>query len=86
MNVSISIFETFRYDNWRTHHAPSEAKSTFPGYFGVKQVRPVSNRTGNTLKRFEYITTLSEENRSFVFRIIDMVIKDLKIRQAYVTK
>jgi hypothetical protein len=37
----------------------------------------------NTLKRLEDIATLSDENKSFVFRMIDMALRDLKTGQAY---
>lgn len=40
----------------------------------------------NTLKRLEDISTLSEENKSFIFRMIDMALRDLKTRQAYASK
>ena len=36
-----------------------------------------------TLKRLEDISTLSEENKSFLFRMIDMALRDLKTGQAY---
>ena len=36
-----------------------------------------------TLKRMEEISTLSEENKSFLFRMIDMALRDLKTGQAY---
>ncbi|MEE9460198.1 MAG: helix-turn-helix transcriptional regulator [Bacteroidales bacterium] len=36
-----------------------------------------------TLKRLEEISTLSEENKSFLFRMIDMALRDLKTGQAY---
>lgn len=39
----------------------------------------------STLKRLEDIAALSEENKSFVFRMIDMALRDLKNRQAYAT-
>ncbi len=40
----------------------------------------------NTLKRLEDIATLSDENKSFIFRMIDMALRDLKTGQAYATK
>lgn len=40
----------------------------------------------NTLKRLEDISTLSYENKSFLFRMIDMALRDLKTSQAYVNK
>ncbi|HAL64650.1 MAG: XRE family transcriptional regulator [Bacteroidetes bacterium 38_7] len=40
----------------------------------------------NTLKRPEDINTLSDENKSFIFRMIDMALRDLKTGQAYATK
>jgi len=40
----------------------------------------------STLKRLEDIATLSDENKSFLFRIIDMALQDLKTGQAYATK
>jgi transcriptional regulator with XRE-family HTH domain len=39
-----------------------------------------------TLKRFEDISSLSDENRSFVFRMIDMALRDLKTVQAYANR
>ena len=36
-----------------------------------------------TLKRLEEISTLTEENKSFLFRMIDMALRDLKADQAY---
>lgn len=39
-----------------------------------------------TLKRFEDISSLSDENRSFVFRMIDMALRDLKTAQAYANR
>ena len=36
-----------------------------------------------TIKRLEEISTLSEENKSFLFRMIDMALRDLKTGQAY---
>ena len=38
------------------------------------------------LKRLEDISTLSDENKSFIFRMIDMALRDLKTGQAYATK
>ena len=35
-----------------------------------------------TLKRLEDISSLSDENKSFVFRMIDMALRDLKTGQA----
>ena len=40
----------------------------------------------NTLKRLEDIATLSDENKSFIFRMIDMALRDLKTGQSYATK
>ena len=40
----------------------------------------------NILKRLEDISTLSDENKSFIFRMIDMALRDLKTGQAYATK
>jgi transcriptional regulator with XRE-family HTH domain len=37
----------------------------------------------STLKRLEDISSLSEENKSFIFRMIDMALRDLKTGQAY---
>lgn len=37
----------------------------------------------STLKRLEEISTLSEEDKSFLFRMIDMALRDLKTSQAY---
>jgi transcriptional regulator with XRE-family HTH domain len=37
----------------------------------------------STLKRLEDITTLSDENKSVIFRMIDMALRDLKAGQAY---
>lgn len=37
----------------------------------------------NTLKRLEDIATLSDENKSFIFRMIDMALRDLKTGQPY---
>lgn len=37
----------------------------------------------STLKRLEDISTLSDENKSFLFKMIDMALRDLKARQAY---
>jgi transcriptional regulator with XRE-family HTH domain len=39
-----------------------------------------------TLKRFEDISSLSDENRLFVFRMIDMALRDLKTAQAYANR
>ena len=36
-----------------------------------------------TLKRLEDISTLSDENKVFVFRVIDMALRDLKAKQTY---
>ena len=36
-----------------------------------------------TLKRIEDISTLSDENKEFVFRVIDMTLRDLKAKQTY---
>ena len=38
------------------------------------------------LKRLEDISTLSDENKSFIFRMIDMALRDLETEQAYATK
>ena len=40
----------------------------------------------STLKRLEDISTLSDENKSFIFRVIDMALRDLKNGQVYVNK
>lgn len=40
----------------------------------------------NTLKRLEDISTLSDENKNFVFRMIDMALRDLKTGQAYAAR
>jgi len=40
----------------------------------------------NTFKQFEDIATLSDENKSFIFHIIDLALRDLKTGQAYATK
>jgi transcriptional regulator with XRE-family HTH domain len=40
----------------------------------------------NTLKQLEDIATLSDENKSFIFRMIDMALRDLKTSQAYAAK
>ncbi len=40
----------------------------------------------NTLKRLKSITTLTGENKSFIFRMTDMALRDLKTVEAYVTK
>jgi transcriptional regulator with XRE-family HTH domain len=37
----------------------------------------------NTMRRIEDISTLSEENKSFVFNLIDMALRDLKTKKAY---
>lgn len=37
----------------------------------------------SVLKRLEDISALSEENKSFIFRMIDMALRDLKTGQAY---
>lgn len=39
-----------------------------------------------TLKRLEDISSLSDENKSFVFRMIDMALRDLKTGQAYANR
>ena len=39
----------------------------------------------SVLKRLEDISSLSDENKSFVFRMIDMALRDLKTGQAYAT-
>lgn len=40
----------------------------------------------STLKRLEDISTLSDENKTFIFRMIDMALRDLKTGQAYSTR
>ena len=40
----------------------------------------------STLKRLEDISLLSDENKSFLFRMIDMAIRDLKTGQAYANR
>ena len=40
----------------------------------------------STLKRLEDISSLSDENKSFLFRMIDMALRDLKIEQAYANR
>lgn len=40
----------------------------------------------STLKRLEDISSLSDENKTFVFRMIDMALRDLKTRQAYANR
>ena len=37
----------------------------------------------NTMRRIEDISTLSEENKNFVFNLIDMALRDLKTKKAY---
>ncbi len=37
----------------------------------------------STLKRIEDIATLSDENKSFIFHMIDMALRDLKTGKAY---
>jgi transcriptional regulator with XRE-family HTH domain len=37
----------------------------------------------SVLKRLEDISSLSDENKSFIFRMIDMALRDLKTGQAY---
>lgn len=39
-----------------------------------------------TLKRLEDISTLSDENKSFIFRVIDMALRDLKTGQTYANR
>jgi len=39
----------------------------------------------SVLKRLEDISSLSDENKSFIFRMIDMALRDLKTGQAYAT-
>lgn len=39
-----------------------------------------------TLKRLEDISSLSDENKTFVFRMIDMALRDLKTGQAYANR
>ncbi|MFV0267434.1 MAG: helix-turn-helix domain-containing protein [Draconibacterium sp.] len=40
----------------------------------------------STLKRLEDISSLSDENKIFVFRMIDMALRDLKTGQAYANR
>ena len=40
----------------------------------------------STLKRLEDISSLSDENKSFLFRMIDMALRDLKTGQAYANR
>jgi transcriptional regulator with XRE-family HTH domain len=40
----------------------------------------------NALKRLEDISTLSDENKLFIFRMIDMALRDLKTGQAYANR
>lgn len=40
----------------------------------------------NTIKRIEDISSLSDENKSFLFRMIDMALRDLKTGQAYANR
>ncbi len=40
----------------------------------------------STLKRLEDIASLSDENKTFVFRMIDMALRDLKTGQAYANR
>jgi len=40
----------------------------------------------STLRRLENISSLSDENKSFLFRMIDMALRDLKTRQAYANR
>lgn len=40
----------------------------------------------STLKRLEDILSLSDENKTFVFRMIDMALRDLKTGQAYANR
>ena len=37
----------------------------------------------STMRRFEDISTLSEENKNFVLNIIDMALRDFKTKKAY---
>ena len=39
----------------------------------------------SVLKRLEDISSLSDENKSFIFRMIDMALRDLKTGHAYAT-
>jgi len=40
----------------------------------------------SALKRLEDISTLSDENKTFIFRMIDMALRDLKTGQAYANR
>lgn len=37
----------------------------------------------NTMRRFEDISTLSDENKNFVINMIDMALRDFKTKKAY---
>ncbi|MCA2952251.1 helix-turn-helix transcriptional regulator [Microcystis sp. M112S1] len=37
----------------------------------------------STMRRFEDISTLSEENKNFVLNMIDMALRDFKTKKAY---
>ena len=37
----------------------------------------------DTMRRFEDISTLSHENKSFVLNMIDMALRDFKTKKAY---
>ena len=37
----------------------------------------------NTMRRFEDISTLSDENKNFVLNMIDMALRDFKTKKAY---
>jgi len=39
----------------------------------------------SVLKRLEDISSLSDENKSFIFRMIDMALRDLRTGQTYAT-
>jgi len=40
----------------------------------------------NTMRRFEDISMLSEENKNFVLNMIDMALRDFKTKKAYAHK
>lgn len=40
----------------------------------------------STLKQIEEISLLSDENKSFLYRMIDMALRDLKTGQAYANR
>jgi hypothetical protein len=37
----------------------------------------------STMRRFEDISTLSDENKNFVLNMIDMALRDFKTKKAY---